>query len=162
MEIFAKLGIDVRLFLFQVVNFSILLFVLHRFLYKPFLQILETRRKKIEESIAQADAVARAQKEAEEKMAREMKHAQEKAKFIIEKAIDDAEKVRNGMVKKANDESTRLIERAKKEISAQQEKAMTEIKREAGSIAIAVAERVLGEEISEEKHARLIKETISA
>ena len=92
MEIFAKLGIDVRLFLFQVVNFSILLFVLHRFLYKPFLQILETRRKKIEESIAQADAVARAQKEAEEKMAREMKHAQEKAKFIIEKAIDDAEK----------------------------------------------------------------------
>ncbi|MEK7494141.1 MAG: F0F1 ATP synthase subunit B [Patescibacteria group bacterium] len=161
MEIFAKLGIDVRLFLFQVVNFSILLFVLHRFLYKPFLQILDTRRKKIEESMAQVDAAARAHKEAEEKMAREMKHAQEKAKFIIEKAIDDAEKVRDGMAKKAADESARLIERAKKEIDAQQEKAMTEIKREAGSIAVAVAEKVLGEEINEEKHARLIQETIA-
>lgn len=161
MEIFAKLGIDVRLFLFQVVNFSILLFVLHRFLYKPFLQILETRRKKIEEGMAQADAIARAQKESEEKMVREMKHAQEKAKCIIEKAIDDAEKVRDGMVKKATDESTRLIERAKKEIDAQQEKAMTEIKREAGSIAILVAEKVLGEEINEERHARLIKEAIA-
>ncbi|MEK7487842.1 MAG: F0F1 ATP synthase subunit B [Patescibacteria group bacterium] len=161
MEIFAKLGIDVRLFLFQVVNFSILLFVLHKFLYKPFLQILETRRKKIEESMAQVDADARAHKETGEKMAREMKHAQEKAKFIIEKAIDDAEKVRDGLVKNATDESARLIERAKKEISAQQEKAMTEVKREAGNIAIAVAEKVLGEEISEEKHARLIKETIA-
>lgn len=161
MEIFAKLGIDVRLFLFQVVNFSILLFVLHRFLYKPFLQILDTRRKKIEESMAQADAIARVQKETEEKMAREMKHAQEKAKFIIEKAIDDAQKVRDGLVKKATDESVRLIERAKKEITAQQDKAMTEIKRETGSIAVAVAEKILGEEIGEEKHARLIKETIA-
>ena len=43
----------------------------------------------------------------------------------------------------------RLPERAKKEIGAQQEKAMAEIKREAGSIAIAIAEKVLGEEISE-------------
>lgn len=161
MEIFAKLGIDIRLFLFQVVNFSILLFVLHRFLYKPFLQILDTRRKKIEESMAQAEAISHAQKEGEEKMAREMKHAQEKAKFIIEKAIDDAQKVRDGLVKKAADESTRLIERAKKEISAQQERAMTEIRREAGSIAIAVAEKVLGEEINKEKHARLIKEAIA-
>ena len=50
---------------------------------------------------------------------------------------------------------------AKKEIDAQQEKAMTEIKREAGSIAVAVAEKVLGEEINEEKHARLIQETIA-
>lgn len=158
MAIFEKLGIDWRLFLFQVVNFSILLFVLHRFLYKPFLQILETRRKKIEESMAQADAIARTHKETEEKAGREIKHAQEKAKFIIEKAIEDAEKVRNGLVKKANDESVRLIEKAKKEISAEQEKAITEIKREAGSMAIAVAEKVLGEEINKEKHARLIKE----
>lgn len=160
MEIFAKLGIDVRLFLFQVVNFSILLFVLHRFLYKPFLQILETRRRKIEESIAQADAIARAQKEAEERIAREMKHAQEKAKSIIEQAIEDAEKVKNGLAKKANEETARLIERAKKEIGAEREKMMTEVKREAGDMAIAVAEKVLREEINKERHERLIKETI--
>ncbi len=161
MEIFAKLGIDWRLLVFQIVNFSILLFVLHRFLYKPFLQILETRRRKIEESMAQADAIARTQKETEEKTGREIKHAQEKAKFIIEKAIDDAEKVKNGIVKKANDEAEHLIERAKKEIGAERDKTITEIKKEAGEIAIAVAEKVLKEEINKERHARLIKETIA-
>ncbi|MBI5912925.1 F0F1 ATP synthase subunit B [Candidatus Azambacteria bacterium] len=161
MEIFTKLGIDWRLFLFQVVNFSILLFVLHRFLYKPLLGILEARRKKIEESMAQADAIARSQKEADERAAREVKHAQEKAKSIIEQAIDDAEKVKDGLVKKANDEAARLIERAKKEIGAECDKAMTEIKREAGDIAIAVAEKVLKEEITKERHERLIKETIA-
>lgn len=147
--------------MFQVVNFSILLFVLHRFLYKPLLGILEARRKKIEESMAQADAIARSQKEADERAAREVKHAQEKAKSIIEQAIDDAEKVKDGLVKKANDEAARLIERAKKEIGAECDKAMTEIKREAGDIAIAVAEKVLKEEITKERHERLIKETIA-
>lgn len=161
MEIFAKLGIDVRLFLFQVVNFSILLFVLHRFLYKPLLGILEARRKKIEESMVRADTIARTQKESEERIARDMKHAQEKAKSIIEQAIEDAGKVKDGLVKKANDEAARLVERAKKDIGAERDRAMTEIKREAGDIAIAVAEKVLREEINKERHERLIKETIA-
>lgn len=161
MEIFAQLGIDWRLFLFQVVNFSILLFVLHRFLYKPLLGILEARRKKIEESMAQADATARTQRETEERIARDMKRAQEKAKSIIEQAIEDAGKVKDGLVKKANDEAMRLVERAKKDIGAERDKVMAEIKREAGDIAIAVAEKVLKEEIGKERHERLIKETIA-
>lgn len=162
MEIFTKLGIDVRLFLFQVVNFSILLFVLHRFLYKPFLQILDTRRRRTEESMAAADEIEKKRKETESAVARELKRAQEKAKGFLDKAMEDAEKIKTDMTKKAQEDAARLIERAKKEIGAERDKAMTEIKREAGDIAIAVAEKVLREEINKEKHARLIKETIAS
>lgn len=161
MEIFAKLGIDWRLLIFQIVNFSILLFVLHRFLYKPFLGILETRRRKIEESMAQVDAIARKDKETEERTVREIKRAQEETKRMMDKAIEDVEKVKEDLMKKASGESARLIERAKKEIDAEREKIMTEIRREAADIVVDAAEKILKEEIHKERHERLVKEALS-
>ena len=50
MELLHKLGIDWRLLIAQLINFSVLLFVLYKFLYHPILNILEKRRKQIEEN----------------------------------------------------------------------------------------------------------------
>ena len=54
-ELVKQFGIDWKLLLAQMVNFGILLFVLHRFAYGPILNILRERRKKIEEGITAAE-----------------------------------------------------------------------------------------------------------
>jgi len=49
------LGIDWQLLIAEIINFVILLLILKRFLYKPFLRLLEQRRVKIEEGIKKAE-----------------------------------------------------------------------------------------------------------
>src|SRR3954471_17207512 len=54
-------------FIAQCISFCIVAFLLHRFAYKPVLAILEERRKRIEEGLANADKIkselARAEQE---------------------------------------------------------------------------------------------------
>jgi len=57
MEIFNQFGINPLLLLAQVVNFAVLLFILKRFLYKPILKVLEERKKRIEESLKNAEEI---------------------------------------------------------------------------------------------------------
>lgn len=161
MEIFAKLGIDWRLLVFQIVNFSIVLFVLWRFLYRPLLSVLAERRRKVEESMVEAEMIARNKKETDAAIAREMKKAQEKAKQAVERAMQDAEKVKADMVKKAEAEAARIVERAKKEMGAEREKIMNDIRREVADLAVVAAEKIVKKELNAERHAALVDEVFS-
>lgn len=59
------LGIDLKEIIFAIANFLILLAVLAKFMYKPFLANLERRKQMIEDAISNAEAV---NKRADEKM----------------------------------------------------------------------------------------------
>ena len=47
MELFSALGLDLRIFIAQFINFAVLVFVLYRFAYNPILKLLEERKEKI-------------------------------------------------------------------------------------------------------------------
>ncbi len=54
---FETLGIQWPKLIAQFVNFAIVLFVLWRFAYKPVFQLLEARRQKIADGIANAEKI---------------------------------------------------------------------------------------------------------
>ena len=56
-ETLQQLGIQWPKLIAQVVNFAIVLFILWKFAYKPVLAMLEQRRQKIAESMANADKI---------------------------------------------------------------------------------------------------------
>ena len=60
------LGMSLTEFIFYLVNFLILVGVLGKFLYKPFLNLMETRKQSIVDALDNAEAVNR---RADEKMA---------------------------------------------------------------------------------------------
>ena len=64
-ETAATLGVNWQLFLSQVVSFSIVAFLLHRFAYKPILQVLAERRERIAEGLANAEKIKQKLAEAE-------------------------------------------------------------------------------------------------
>ena len=59
------LGISLTEFIFYLINFLILVGVLTKFLYKPFLNVLETRKQTIQDALDNAELV---NKRADEKM----------------------------------------------------------------------------------------------
>lgn len=64
-ELFAAFGLNWKLLLIQGLNFAIVLFVLHRFLYEPVLKMIDERRTKIAEGVKKAEAADRRLAEAD-------------------------------------------------------------------------------------------------
>ena len=90
MEILNQFGINPLLLAAQVVNFALLLFILKRFLYKPILKVLETRKQKIEASLKNAEEIEKRLLETEE----ESNKMLAKTSLEIQKMMDEAKKER--------------------------------------------------------------------
>jgi len=68
MDIFEQFGIDWRLLIVQIFNFVILLFILHKLLFKPVLSAIEKRRKSVEESAKSVARIEAQTQQAQEKI----------------------------------------------------------------------------------------------
>ena len=69
MEFLKEFGIQPTLLIAQIVNFLIILFILKKFFYKPIIKLLDDRKKKIEESLKNAELIEERLKQTEEKSA---------------------------------------------------------------------------------------------
>ena len=86
----AALGINLGFFIFQVLNFTIVLVLLYAWAYKPIINALENRQKKIAQGIEDAriaaEARANAEKDAREIVAKAQAEANQKIREATERA----------------------------------------------------------------------------
>src|SRR4030042_2105348 len=92
MELLSNLGINGKLLLAQIINFLILLFVLHRFAYKPILKMLNDRTNKIEKGLKEAEESHKKLAEISEKEKEIITKARKDAQEILKKVEDTAKK----------------------------------------------------------------------
>lgn len=71
------LGIDPRILLGDIITFIVLLVILKKYAYKPFLSVLEQRRKKIEEGVKKSEEAEKSLQKIRS-LAEEVKDAGEK------------------------------------------------------------------------------------
>ncbi|MBI2430733.1 MAG: F0F1 ATP synthase subunit B [Candidatus Levybacteria bacterium] len=86
MEILNTFGVDIKLFIAQVVNFLIVLYLLRRLLYKPLLTALQDRKKTIAQGLQQAEEGRLLLEKASEKERAMRKIAQEEARRLLDEA----------------------------------------------------------------------------
>ena len=105
------LGMSLKEFIFYLVNFLILVGVLGKFLYKPFLNLMETRKQSIVDALDNAEAVNR---RADEKMAnydRKIAKLEAEGREIIKEAKIRAEEQANEIIEQANQRASQIMER---------------------------------------------------
>ena len=145
----------------QVVNFVILLLILQRLLYKPFLAKMEERTGAIKRSLEEAQAArAEAAHQAEENATR-LRQAHAEAAAIREQALKDAGEEQRRLVESARAEAQRLVESAKAQMDADIRRAREELRREVADLATAVAEKLVRRSLRDEDHRRIVADTIS-
>lgn len=150
--------IDWKILVGQIINFAILFFVLKAFVYQPFLNLLKSRREKIEEGINKSiEADQRLGKIDELKSAIEKKGEEEKKK-ILSQAEAEAKKRVDESAKKAEEERSVLLAKARKEAEDLKEKEKEETKKQTIDNAFALAEKLLKEEIDEKKGKQITEE----
>ncbi|MFO7608416.1 MAG: F0F1 ATP synthase subunit B [Candidatus Krumholzibacteriia bacterium] len=92
----------------QVVNFLVLVWLLKRFLYKPILDALDAREKRIAQELAAADArMDEAQRERDEFQKKNVEFDQQRA-ALLSQATAEAEAVRQRLLEEARQAATAL------------------------------------------------------
>ena len=114
----------------QALNFLVLVWLLKRFLYKPILQAIDAREKRIAVELANADAKkAEAEKERDEFRHKNEEFDQQRA-ALLSKATDDAKAERE-----------RLLDEARKAADALSAKRMETMRSDARSLSRAIGRR---------------------
>jgi len=145
----------------QGINFVILLFILQRLLYRPFLAKMAERTQAIQKSLDEAQAArAQATRQQEENEAR-LRAAHAEAAAIRAQALKEAAEEQRRLVEAARAESQRLVESAKAQMDADVRRAREELRREVADIATAVAEKLVRRSLRDEDHRRIVAEAIS-
>lgn len=127
MEEFTKqFGIDWRLLLSQAVNFTIVLFVLQKFVYKPVARMLAERKQRIEEGIAKASEADLRLLDAQVVLKQKRREAEEHALALMHKAEGEA-KIREAfMLEAARKKEADLMKEAHRAADAEKEKSRQE------------------------------------
>ena len=146
----------------QAINFVILLFVLHRLLYKPLMATMEERSNAIKKSLDEAQAArAEAARQQDENAAR-LKAAYAEAAAIHEQARKEATEEQRRLVEAARAESQRMMESAKAQLDADVRRAREDLRREVSEIAVAVAEKLVRKSLRDEDHRRIVDDAIAS
>lgn len=157
-----KLGINWKLFIAQLVNFGILLFVLYKFLYKPILAMLEKRARIIEKSIDEARKTELGISEAQKRRENLINEAKIGAKKIIDEAKLIADKQKEDILNKAREENERIIKSGAAIVKREKETAKLQLEKEMGKVLITGLEKTIGRIITEEEQKKIMEESIDS
>jgi F-type H+-transporting ATPase subunit b len=139
MEIIQKFGLESKLFLFQLVNFLIIVFILKKFLFAPLRKMLDERKHKIEQSLLDAENA----KDALESAALERKKILSEAKVNADKIASSAkiaiEEEKLIATLKAKNQSQAILDEAKHQANLE----FDNISKQLGKMSIDLSEKVL-------------------
>jgi F-type H+-transporting ATPase subunit b len=143
--------------IFAIVNFLILVGVLAKFLYRPFLAMKEERNQSIRGAFENAEATNRRADEKLEAYNKRIASVEEEGREILRNARQRAETQAKEIVDEASERANQMVVQAQKEIERQQAKALTELKGQVAALALLAAEKVLEKELSGEGHGQLVE-----
>ncbi len=155
------LGINLGYLLVQIVSFLIALVILRGWVYKPVLNMLEKRRKTIAQGLEDARLAAEARANAEKEAQRILTEAQQEAAAKLREASERAEEVAREVRATAEQEVVKLRETASAEATAERDRVLADLRGHIAALAIAAAQKVVGEALDEKRHRALIDEFFS-
>ena len=138
------------LFIWQVLVFVLLIFLLRKFAWKPILEAVNEREESIEGALKAAEKAREEMKSLQADNEAVLREAREERERILKEARD----MKNKMISEAKDaaaaEADKAIVSAKAAIEAEKTAAIAELKNQAASLSIDVAEKILGQELGAE------------
>ena len=157
-EIAHQFGVTWPLLISQIILFVIVAVALKKFAYAPILKVLEERREKIAESLANADQIKKELANAQAKSQEIITQAAAQSTKMIEEARAAAAKVTETETQKAVAAAQDIINKARQSSEAELARMKAELRREVGRLVVATTAKVAGKILSPEDQARLAEE----
>ena len=145
----------------QAVVMIVFVAICWRYIYPPILSVMQEREKKISDGLEAAKKADDSLEEAQLAFDQEMNKAKAEAAEILEKANLRASQIVNDATAKAESEAEKILSSASKTIENDVNKAKEELRQKMSELIIDTSEKILGDEISPEKHQELLKKAAS-
>lgn len=148
MDALSSLGINGPFLLAQIFNFFVLFFLLRRFLFKPMVTMLESRKQRIADGL-QAAEMARREAEAERaQLQAQIDSERREAMERVAAASKRGETLAAEIEGSARQNAQKILEDARFEATRERERIVAEAQDQIAELAMLAAEKVLGRELS--------------
>ena len=145
----------------QTVAFVIFIAICWKYVWPPIIAIMEEREKRISDGLEAAKKADDSLEEAQLAFDQEMNKAKAEAAEILEKANTRASQIVSDATVKAGTEAEKILTSASKTIENDVNKAKEELRQKMSELIIETSEKILGEEITPEKHQELLTKAAS-
>jgi len=159
-QIAQTFGVDWPHLIAQIISFSIVCVVLHRFAYKPVLKMLEERRSQIEQGLADREKIRTELARTDAQRHEVMMQANARATKLIEEAHVAAARVQEQETQKAIAAAEQIITKAHEAAQQDYARMLTELKREVGRLVVQATAGVTGKVLTADDQRRMAEETV--
>lgn len=155
------LGLNLGYLFVQFFNFLIIFIVLRAWVIGPIINLLERRRKAIAQGLEDARVAAEARANAEREAREIIAKAQAEATQKIREATERAEAAAREVMARAEAEAAKAREAALAEATVERDRILAEVRGQIAALAMAAAQRLIGEALDERRQRALIEEFFS-
>src|SRR5689334_17104652 len=152
-------GVDWAHLIAQIISFTIVCILLYNFAYKRVLGMLEERRQRIAEGLANAEKIKAELARAETQRQEILAQANTQANKLIEEARAAAARVQEKETQKAIATAESIITKAREAAAADHARMLAELRREVGRLVVQTTATVTGKILTPEDQRRLAEET---
>lgn len=156
------LGINIGYLIIQILGFAILMILMKGWAYEPILKLLEERKARIAKGLEDARQAAIARDNADAEAKKILDAARAEAAKIRAEAATQAEASASGILAKANEDARKIVVSAQDDAEAERNRILSDLRGQVVGIAMAAANKVVGETLDEQHQHKLLGSFFSA
>lgn len=150
------IGIDFWTALFILLNTLAIFLVARKYLIGPVRKLIESRQKEIDDMYENASNAKEEAMAMKEEYLKKLNDAQMTSDKIVKDAVARGQKREEEIVEKAKNEAGQILQKAQDDIRLEKKKAVNEAKNEISDMALEIAGKVVGRQLSAADKAEMI------
>jgi F-type H+-transporting ATPase subunit b len=153
-NVLQRFGVEPTFLLMQVISFSILAYVLYRFMIKPVVATVDERNQKIADGLRYTEEMKAKLETLQQQSAASAKQAQAEATKIIDEARKAAKDFLDRQTQESASKANEILAKAQQVIELEKKKMLAEARTEIARLVVSITQRVLSKELSEADRSR--------
>ena len=154
------IGVDFWTALFTLLNFLAVFFVGKHFLWGPVTKMVQERQREIDDMYSEADTARASAKAMEEEYQGKLSDARATSEQIVRDAVSRGQAREEEIIRQANADASAMMDKAVADIALEKKKAINDAKDEIAGIALEIAGKVVGRQLSDADQAQLVDQFI--
>ena len=156
MQTLEVISLNIWQILISLCNLLILFLLFKKFLFKPVKKMLASRQAAIDAQYAEAATASGEAKAAKESYEARLSGAEAEAETILKTATDKANSRSDAIIEEARGRADGIVRQAEADAELERRKAQDDIRREIVDVSTQLSEKLLGREINEDDHRKMI------
>ena len=154
------IGVNLWTALFTLLNTLTVIFVGTKFLFKPVMKMIQDRQKEIDDMYSDADKTKADAEAMRCDYQAKLDNAQATSERIVKEAVARGQNREEEIIRQANADAAAIMDKASADIALEKKKALNDAKDEISEIAMAIAGKVVGRELTAADQSKLVDEFI--